>query len=95
MKFKFTKVLQKVKEIQTSIFNFLVAEIFQISYQYKKLNPCEHVCWQIYPDESHSLSGVKKHLYRSMANFLDDCFRKQVPPDLKAGLRNGGAFLDP
>jgi hypothetical protein len=31
-----------------------------------------------------------RHLYRSMANFLEDCFRKQVPPDLKAGLRNGG-----
>ncbi|KAJ9579403.1 hypothetical protein L9F63_024489, partial [Diploptera punctata] len=45
---------------------------------------------QVYPDESHSLSGVMRHLYRSMANFLDDCFRKQVPPDLKAGLRNGG-----
>ncbi|GLG95165.1 Venom dipeptidyl peptidase 4 [Gryllus bimaculatus] len=45
---------------------------------------------QVYPDESHSLSGVKRHLYRSMANFLDDCFRKQVPPDQKAGLRNGG-----
>lgn len=50
---------------------------------------------QIYPDESHSLSGVKKHLYRSMANFLDDCYRKQVPPDLKAGLRNGGTFTEP
>ncbi|PSN35846.1 hypothetical protein C0J52_15483 [Blattella germanica] len=45
---------------------------------------------QVYPDESHSLNGVMRHLYRSMANFLDDCFRKQVPPDLKAGLRNGG-----
>ncbi|KAK7872130.1 hypothetical protein R5R35_005205 [Gryllus longicercus] len=45
---------------------------------------------QVYPDESHSLSGVKRHLYRSMANFLDDCFRKQVPPDQKSGLRNGG-----
>ncbi|XP_054275243.1 inactive dipeptidyl peptidase 10-like [Macrosteles quadrilineatus] len=50
---------------------------------------------QIYPDESHALSGVKKHLYRSMANFLDDCFRKQVPPELKAGLRNGGTFMEP
>ncbi|GFG28703.1 hypothetical protein Cfor_02278, partial [Coptotermes formosanus] len=47
---------------------------------------------QVYPDESHSLNGVMRHLYRSMANFLDDCFRKQVPPDLKAGLRNGGTF---
>ncbi|XP_063218410.1 dipeptidyl aminopeptidase-like protein 6 [Bacillus rossius redtenbacheri] len=45
---------------------------------------------QVYPDESHSLSRVRRHLYRSMAGFLDDCFRKQVPPDLKAGLRNGG-----
>ncbi|KAJ1526921.1 hypothetical protein ONE63_008469 [Megalurothrips usitatus] len=46
---------------------------------------------QIYPDENHSLFGVKRHLYRSMANFLDDCFRKLVPPERKAGLRNGGA----
>ncbi|XP_039298265.1 dipeptidyl aminopeptidase-like protein 6 [Nilaparvata lugens] len=46
---------------------------------------------QIYPDESHNLSGVKRHLYRSMANFLDDCFRKRVPPEVRAGLRNGGS----
>lgn len=32
---------------------------------------------QIYPDEGHSLSGVKRHLYRSMTTFLEDCFRKQ------------------
>ncbi|XP_072156634.1 inactive dipeptidyl peptidase 10 isoform X2 [Bemisia tabaci] len=51
---------------------------------------------QIYPDEAHTLSGAKRHLYRSMANFFDDCFRKQVPPDFKAGLRNGGGstFVD-
>ncbi|XP_034241938.1 venom dipeptidyl peptidase 4 [Thrips palmi] len=46
---------------------------------------------QVYPDENHSLFGVKRHLYRSMANFMDDCFRKLVPPERKAGLRNGGA----
>ncbi|XP_063388192.1 inactive dipeptidyl peptidase 10 isoform X2 [Cydia fagiglandana] len=45
---------------------------------------------QIYPDEGHSLSGVRRHLYRTMSAFLDDCFRKQVPPETKAGLRNGG-----
>lgn len=49
--------------------------------------------FQIYPDENHSLSGVKRHLYRSMATFLDDCFRRQVPPEEKAGLRNGGHDL--
>ncbi|XP_072379446.1 inactive dipeptidyl peptidase 10 isoform X2 [Diabrotica undecimpunctata] len=43
---------------------------------------------QIYPDESHNLGGVKRHLYESMGNFLEDCFRKQVPPEFKAGLRN-------
>ncbi|XP_046973505.1 inactive dipeptidyl peptidase 10 isoform X1 [Vanessa cardui] len=45
---------------------------------------------QIYPDEGHSLEGVKKHLFRTMSSFLDDCFKKQVPPETKAGLRNGG-----
>ncbi|GLV36131.1 Dipeptidyl peptidase 10 [Carabus blaptoides fortunei] len=45
---------------------------------------------QVYPDESHSLGGVKRHLYKSMGAFLDDCFRKQMPPEQKAGLRNGG-----
>ncbi|VVC86430.1 unnamed protein product [Leptidea sinapis] len=45
---------------------------------------------QLYPDEGHSLSGVRRHLYRTMSSFLDDCFRKQVPPETKAGLRNGG-----
>lgn len=33
---------------------------------------------QIYPDEGHSLSGVKRHLHRSMTSFFEDCFRKQV-----------------
>uniref|UniRef100_A0A8W7PA02 Venom dipeptidyl peptidase 4 n=1 Tax=Anopheles coluzzii TaxID=1518534 RepID=A0A8W7PA02_ANOCL len=32
----------------------------------------------IYPDEGHNLAGVKKHLYRSMTLFLEDCFRKLV-----------------
>ncbi|XP_013144764.1 PREDICTED: prolyl endopeptidase FAP, partial [Papilio polytes] len=45
---------------------------------------------QIYPDEGHSLSGVRRHLYRTMSSFLDDCFRQLVPPETKAGLRNGG-----
>ncbi|KAH8404406.1 hypothetical protein KR222_011025 [Zaprionus bogoriensis] len=31
---------------------------------------------QIYPDEGHSLSGVKRHLYRSMTAFFEDCFKK-------------------
>ncbi|KAF5283304.1 hypothetical protein FQA39_LY17351 [Lamprigera yunnana] len=43
---------------------------------------------QMYPDENHGLGGVKKHLYRSMGLFLDDCFKKQVPPELRTGLRN-------
>lgn len=43
---------------------------------------------QIYPDESHGLGGVKKHLYKSMGQFFDDCFQKQVPPEIKTGLRN-------
>lgn len=33
---------------------------------------------QIYPDEGHSLAGVKKHLYRSMTLFFEECFKKQV-----------------
>ncbi|XP_047506073.1 dipeptidyl aminopeptidase-like protein 6 isoform X1 [Pieris napi] len=45
---------------------------------------------QIYPDEGHTLDGVRRHLYRTMSTFLDECFRKQVPPETKAGLRNGG-----
>ncbi|XP_020280777.1 inactive dipeptidyl peptidase 10 isoform X2 [Pseudomyrmex gracilis] len=46
---------------------------------------------QVYPDVSHSLAGVKGHLYLSMAQFLDDCFQKQVPVDLKPGLGSGGS----
>lgn len=45
---------------------------------------------QIYPDEGHNLSGVKRHLYRSMTSFFEDCFKKLVPPESKAGLGNGG-----
>ncbi|XP_062706955.1 prolyl endopeptidase FAP isoform X1 [Aedes albopictus] len=45
----------------------------------------------IYPDEGHNLVGVKKHLYRSMTIFLEECFRKLVPQEVKAGLGNGGS----
>ncbi|KAL0277472.1 UNVERIFIED_CONTAM: hypothetical protein PYX00_004738 [Menopon gallinae] len=45
---------------------------------------------QIYADEKHTLGGVKLHLYKSMLNYLENCFRKSVPPDLKSGLRTGG-----
>ncbi|XP_046609663.1 dipeptidyl peptidase 4 isoform X3 [Neodiprion virginianus] len=47
---------------------------------------------QVYPDESHGLAGVKRHLYLSMAQFLEDCFHKQVPVDTKAGLGSGGGY---
>ncbi|XP_065353279.1 inactive dipeptidyl peptidase 10-like isoform X2 [Cloeon dipterum] len=29
---------------------------------------------QTYPDEDHSFSGVKSHMYKAMESFLDDCF---------------------
>lgn len=45
---------------------------------------------QIYPDEGHSLAGVKRHLYRSMTIFFDECFKKQIPMEVKSGLGNGG-----
>ncbi|CAK9813213.1 Inactive dipeptidyl peptidase 10 [Anthophora plagiata] len=48
---------------------------------------------QVYPDVSHTLAGVKGHLYLSMAQFLDDCFQKQVPTDAKPGLISGGSSL--
>nr|XP_033186766.1 dipeptidyl aminopeptidase-like protein 6 isoform X3 [Bombus vancouverensis nearcticus] len=48
---------------------------------------------QVYPDVGHTLAGVKGHLYLSMAQFLDDCFQKQVPTDTKPGLISGGACL--
>ncbi|XP_055942974.1 inactive dipeptidyl peptidase 10-like isoform X1 [Argiope bruennichi] len=40
---------------------------------------------QVYPDESHSLSNVKSHLYRTMESFLDNCFgipegEERLPP---------------
>ncbi|XP_012217844.1 inactive dipeptidyl peptidase 10 isoform X2 [Linepithema humile] len=48
---------------------------------------------QVYPDVSHTLAGVKGHLYLSMAQFLEDCFQKQVPVDTKAGLGSGGSMF--
>lgn len=38
---------------------------------------------QIYPDEGHNLAGVKRHLYRSMTIFFDECFKKQVNNSMK------------
>ena len=28
---------------------------------------------QVYPDENHSLLGVRAHLYRSLADHFDEC----------------------
>lgn len=33
---------------------------------------------QVYADEGHNLNGVKRHLYRSMTSFFDDCFKRLV-----------------
>lgn len=33
---------------------------------------------QIYTDESHLLSGVRNHLFRTMTKFFDDCFKRSV-----------------
>lgn len=33
---------------------------------------------QIYTDEGHDLNGVKRHLYRSMTTFFEDCFKRLV-----------------
>lgn len=33
---------------------------------------------QIYPDEGHSLLNVRRHLWRTLSGFFDDCFRKTV-----------------
>lgn len=33
---------------------------------------------QIYPDEGHTLAGVQKHLYRSMTDFFENCFKELV-----------------
>lgn len=43
---------------------------------------------QIYPDEGHSLSGVKRHLYRSMTAFFEDCFKKLVSLPLRSWQSN-------
>lgn len=45
----------------------------------------------VYPDENHSLAGVKRHVYRSISMFFESCFVRQVQPEHKAGLGNGGA----
>lgn len=29
---------------------------------------------QMYPDESHALANVARHLYQTMEDFLTDCF---------------------
>ncbi|XP_054168266.1 dipeptidyl peptidase 4-like isoform X2 [Oppia nitens] len=33
---------------------------------------------QVYPDENHSLSGVKPHLYQTMETFWDECFQTET-----------------
>ncbi|KAL5282068.1 hypothetical protein ACFFRR_005370 [Megaselia abdita] len=33
---------------------------------------------QIYPDEGHSLLNVRRHLWRTLSGFFDDCFKKTI-----------------
>lgn len=33
---------------------------------------------QVYPDEGHSLGGVKRHLFRTISLFFEDCFIRLV-----------------
>ena len=34
----------------------------------------KEITFQIYPDESHGLYGVTRHLYESMESFLDEIY---------------------
>uniref|UniRef100_A0A646QBZ2 Venom dipeptidyl peptidase 4 n=1 Tax=Hemiscolopendra marginata TaxID=943146 RepID=A0A646QBZ2_9MYRI len=43
---------------------------------------------QVYPDESHALSSVRKHLYLSIEEFLNDCFHEDTKEQV--GLQTQG-----
>ena len=45
-----------------------------LSLIHRKLLFCDVNNVQIYPDESHGLYGVTRHLYETMEAFLDDIF---------------------
>ena len=44
---------------------------------------------QLYPDENHSLSSVSRHLYKTMEEFLSECFSLDMVYD-DVGLRRAG-----
>nr|XP_036232659.1 venom dipeptidyl peptidase 4-like [Bactrocera oleae] len=48
---------------------------------------------QIYPVEGHTLAGVKRHLYRSMTSFFEDCFKKLLEQQL-SNQTDSADFLD-
>lgn len=41
---------------------------------------------QIYTDEGHDLSGVRRHLYRSMTTFFEECFKRLVSQSISKSL---------
>ncbi len=32
-----------------------------------------YLIFQVYPDENHSLLGVRSHLYHSLADYFEEC----------------------
>lgn len=44
---------------------------------------------QLYPDENHSLSSVTRHLYKTMEDFVSECFSLDIIYD-DVGLRRSG-----
>jgi hypothetical protein len=48
----------------------------------------------VYPDEKHNLNGAKLHVHRSLEEFFEDCYKKQIPPEVGTGLNKGGKFDD-
>ena len=48
-------------------------------------SPCICMYFQIYPDDTHSMSGSRTHFYLSMEDFLTSCFDEVAEADESSG----------
>ena len=46
---------------------------------------CICMYFQIYPDDTHSMSGSRTHFYLSMEDFLTSCFDEVAEADESSG----------
>ena len=65
--------------------NLVMYYIFINIQKINEIQPCICMYFQIYPDDTHSMSGSRTHFYLSMEDFLTSCFDEVAEADESSG----------